>query len=578
MHFDEQLRWYMNEIGCTNKELADASTLGERTVSRYRTGERTPDEGSSQLSSLSAGLTKLSAAKGLPYTEEDILQTLGATVSDDLTIEYDVFLTNLKNLLQILEIKNVNLARYLHNDPSLISRILSGKLKPVNRKKFVSEVASYIAKYENDETHLLTLASLYGCSPEELSNNQALIERTIRWLGSNTEPRTPDQIQSFLEKLDQFDLNEFMRSIHFEEMKVPTAPFQLPTSKTYYGIREMMEAELDFLKSSVLSRSKQDVILYSDMPMDEMSKDPDFPKKWMFGMAMLLRKGLRLHNIHDVHRPLPDMLLGLEGWIPMYMTGLISPYYLKEPTNHTFLHFIRSAGTVAIAGEAIYGKHANGRYLVTRNKEDVAYFRRRAEDLLKRSLPLMHIYRKEQESDFHIQMKKLRKRAGSYRLICNAPPLFTMSEGLLQRILKRCAVSANEKQQILEYYSYASGMIDTIFGRDNTWTFELPKVTMDGWDKEPIRLPLAEIFPDTEIRYTAKEYQEHIIETRAFISEHSGTSLLINPHSAFRNIEILICSGQYVHVAKSNTPAIHFIIYHPKLIDAFEKFTPPIIE
>lgn len=578
MRFDEQLRQYMDEIGCTNRELADAGGLGERTISRYRTGERTPDEGSSQLSGLCRGLASLSAAKGLPYTEEEILQKLKTTVSDDLSIEYEAFLTNLKTLLQILGIKNVDLARYLHNDPSLISRILSGKLKPANRKKFIFEVASYIAKYDSDEQHLPELASLYGCSPEDLSKNQALIERTIQWLGSNTEGEDLHQIQSFLEKLDQFDLNEFMRSIRFEEIKVPTVPFQLPTTKMYYGIREMMEAELDFLKSAVLSRSKQDVILYSDMPMEEMSKDPNFPKKWMFGMAMLLRKGLHLHNIHDVHRPLPDMLLGLEGWIPMYMTGQISPYYLKEPTNHTFLHFIRSAGSVAISGEAIYGKHVNGRYLVTRSKEDVAYYRRRAEDLLKRSLPLMHIYRKEQEADFHIQMKELLKKTGSYRLICNAPPLFTMSEGLLQRILKRCAVPENEKNRILKYHVHTRGMIGTLFGGNNTWSLELPEMTMDNWDESPVRVPLAEIFPETEIQYTAQEYQEHLTETRTFVSEHACASILINPYAAFRNIEILICAGQYVHVAKSNPPARHFIIYHPKMIDAFHKFVPPIIE
>ena len=52
----------------------------------------------------------------------------------------------------------------------------------------------------------------------------------------------------------------------------------------------MMGSELDFLKSTVLSKSSAPVIMYSDMPMKEMAKDPEFPKKWMFGMAMMLKK------------------------------------------------------------------------------------------------------------------------------------------------------------------------------------------------------------------------------------------------------------------------------------------------
>ena len=104
-------------------------------------------------------------------------------------------------------------------------------------------------------------------------------------------------------------------------MKVPALPFQLPVSKSYFGIKEMMESELDFLKATVLSRSNEPVIMYSDMPMKEMADDPEFPKKWMFGMALMLKKGLHLCQIHNLDRSLDDMMLGLESWIPMYMTG-----------------------------------------------------------------------------------------------------------------------------------------------------------------------------------------------------------------------------------------------------------------
>ena len=103
-------------------------------------------------------------------------------------------------------------------------------------------------------------------------------------------------------------------------------------------LQEMMESELDFLKATVLSKSTAPVIMYSDMPIKEMAKDPEFPKKWMFGLAMMLKKGLHLNMIHNIDRPFAEMMLGLESWIPMYMTGQISPYYLKGVQNNVFLH------------------------------------------------------------------------------------------------------------------------------------------------------------------------------------------------------------------------------------------------
>ena len=163
-------------------------------------------------------------------------------------------------------------------------------------------------------------------------------------------------------------MNEYIKAIHFDELKVPSVPFQFSTSKTYTGIKEMMESELDFLKATVLSKSTESVIMYSDMPMEEMSKDSEFPKKWMFGMAMMLKKGLHLNMIHNIDRSLSEMMLGLESWIPMYMTGQVSPYYLKNVQNNVFLHFLKVSGTAALSGEAIVGCHSDGRYYLTKNK------------------------------------------------------------------------------------------------------------------------------------------------------------------------------------------------------------------
>ena len=99
-----------------------------------------------------------------------------------------------------------------------------------------------------------------------------------------------DGVSKFLNKLDEFDLNEYIKVIHFDELKVSSVPFQIPSSKTYFGIVKMMESELDFLKATVLSKSMAPVTMYSDMPLKEMAKDPEFPKKWMFGMAMMLKR------------------------------------------------------------------------------------------------------------------------------------------------------------------------------------------------------------------------------------------------------------------------------------------------
>lgn len=169
------------------------------------------------------------------------------------------------------------------------------------------------------------IEKLTGQSIKDINDSAALCQLLSGWLlnTNNVSPQI-NQMQSFLEKLDQFDLNNFIRSIRFDELKAPTMPIQLPGSRSYFGIREFMTAELDYLKATVLSPSMENVIMYSDMPMEEMSKDPDFPKNGCL-VWRCFSKGLHINMIHNVNRPFSEMMLGLESYIPMYMTGQISP-------------------------------------------------------------------------------------------------------------------------------------------------------------------------------------------------------------------------------------------------------------
>ena len=91
------------------------------------------------------------------------------------------------------------------------------------------------------------------------------------------------------------------------------------------------------------------------------------------------------------------MMLGLESWIPMYMTGQIAPYYLKNVQNNAFLHLLKVSGAAALSGEAVAGFHSEGRYYLTKSKKELGYYRKRANDLLSNACPLMEIYRSDRK-------------------------------------------------------------------------------------------------------------------------------------------------------------------------------------
>lgn len=575
MDFKKLLDDYMKQLDCTAKDLAENSGLSAATISRYRSGERIPEDGSENFDRLINGIVSIAENKKIPnITVQSVSEAFSPYVRNNVDIAH--LQKNFHTLLTVVPINISDLARFLNYDPSYISRIRNGQRQPANPTEFARKISIFVTKHFQTVEQKAVISSLINCPMKELSNYTDFQDRMTNWLLAGSGA-VKDSMTVFLEKLDEFNLNEYIHSIHFNELKIPSVPFQIPISRTYWGIKEMMESELDFLKATVLSKSTAPVIMYSDMPMKEMAKDSEFPKKWMFGMAMMLKKGLHLYQIHNLDRSFDEMMLGLESWIPMYMTGLISPYYLKNVQNNTFLHLLKVSGSAALSGEAITGCHENGKYYLTKSKREVAYYQRRADELLKNADSLMDIYRSEREAELNTFLISDIRKSGKRRGIRSTLPLYTISEELLERILIRHDIDGRQKQRIRKHVKMQKERIISILASE-TLEDEVPALTPEEFSKNPPVLDLSGIFCETNLPYSEEEYMMHMSDTKAFARKNPNYILRISTTHAFHNLQILVHEGQWAIISKSKAPAIHFIIHHPKLRNAIENFIPPIVE
>lgn len=80
-----------------------------------------------------------------------------------------------------------------------------------------------------------------------------------------------------------------------------------------------------FFKASILSKAKDFLIMVDDTTMADKTAGTDFIQKFIFAVAMALKKRLHIPTFHNINRPFEEMMMGLVGWIPLYMTGQISP-------------------------------------------------------------------------------------------------------------------------------------------------------------------------------------------------------------------------------------------------------------
>lgn len=569
MKFNEVLNKYMNLVGCNSKALANTAKLSESIICRYKNGSRIPNENS--LISLSLALESLSNKK---YDHKKILDEF-LNSSNYYNVDFNVVRYNLNKLINILNINVSELAKYLNFDASYLSRIRKGERVPSNKEEFVTSLTTFIYKkyYNNGQNKELVYLITNDKNKKNITSDMLK-----NWLTNDSKKENnTTEINNFLKKLDEFDLNDYIKVIKFDTLKIPTIPFYKCKCKNYYGIEQMKQGELDFFKATVLSKNRSDIYICSDMPMEDMAKDVEFGKKWMFAIAASIKKGLHLNIIHNLDRPFNEMMLGLESWIPIYMTGQVSPYYLKENQNNVYQHLNYVSNSAALTGECLNGHHNKGKYYITNKEEEIKYYKEKMITLFKIANPLMEIYRKEKKSDYEIFHTNESKIGVNRKRILSSLPLFTINDNTLINILKKNNVDSNDIKLILQHKNEEKKYVDDIL-KNYSVTDVIPSFSKEDFKINTPNLALENIFYDKKIKYDFDSYNKHLSATKEYAKNYFNYTLETSEQQTFKNISINILEKKCVIITKNNDPIIHFVIKHPKLVYAIENFTPLVQE
>ena len=571
MNFKEVLNKYLKELNCSQKMLSESSGLSETVISRYKSGERTPVKNSEQLTKLTTAIFNISKTMSKKqYTLDKIENDFNKVLQND-NFDYTTLSNNLNILITSLKISINEMSKYIVFDSSHISRIRYGKSKPSNPIEFSNKICTYIFNRYNNPDDINNLMTIIGCKKNDLSNNN-FYNTLFTWLTSESI-QVKNQINNFLYDLDSFNLNDYIKAIKFDELKVPSIPFYKAKSRHYYGIEEMKEGELNFFKATVLSKSKEDIFMCSHMPMEDMAEDVSFGKKWMFAIAMCLKKGHHLNIIHNLDRPFNEMMLGLESWIPIYMTGQISPYYLKDSKNSVYNHLDYVSGNVALTGECIKGYHNKGMYYLTTNKNEIKYYKEKSELILKKAKSLMQIYRENNIKEYELFLKNDEEIPCDRTRYLSSLPLFTISDKLLNKMLKRNKFSKTDIDKIIKYKKEELKYMNNILKRNKVNDY-IYIIEENEFKNDPPSLSLNNLFIDKKIKYTYNEYIEYLRQTKEWSKQEKNYELNYVNDKTFKNITITFIKNHYVIISKSSNPTIHFVIEHPKLVEAIENFSP----
>ena len=195
--------------------------------------------------------------------------------------------------------------------------------------------------------------------------------------------------------------------------------------------------------------------------------------------------------------------------------------------------------------------------------------------MLKKANPLMDIYTENNKTKLKDFLKHDEETKLNRKRYISTLPLFTISDDLLDEILRENKLTDEEINIIKDYKNKdatrSKKMLEEAKINDNI--YEIKEEEFNNY--KPYIL-LENLFFNKKIYYNYKQYKKHLDQTKNYKNENY--SITFNEYKTFSNITITIVDNNYVIISKNENPNIHFIIRHQKLIDAIINFTPIVKE
>lgn len=582
MNFSDRLNLIFREIDCSNAEVAALANIHPSGVSRFRSGERTPTPRSSQLRNLCTGIIEHAKANGkvpavckiLNIDKTDSKEELSSHLLMWLLMDsfsFKFFSDKLNVIMNGIGISNSSMAAAVHVDASVISRFRNNVRTPSN-DTILTDISRYIYEAALKNNKGEALISITDMPAELLGDEDRSVGHILSWFSGKSESVEHKMIASFLEKIDKFTPGAFPPLPELDLI----APEAIRNSgqDCYVGIAGLRQAVIRFLGNASVSKSPNTLLLYSDQTMEWMTGDPEYRKIWAALMVYTLRAKNKIRIIHNLERSLPEIVKAIEGWLPLYMSGLLEAYIHKKNVGERFAHtlFIAPEKEAVVASFPI-GMEDEARYdYFTGDKVD--YYVKQHDKLIASSVPLMRMFSPGDTEGLLLLQRKFAEGKGEQYRLLSSPSFETMSEATLAKILKRLGVGGEVRDKIEKHFAkkrelyllaVSSGIVkEFIYAPGNDGSED------DAFGK--VQINLGDLFLDEPLYYTKEEYDEHIKDMRALEARDSNYSFTLLSERYFENLQILSKKDAGALVIKTGRNPDISSYWHPIMANVYHTY------
>ena len=591
MEFCDKLNQIFHILSTTNATLSKMSDVHPSLISRFRSGERIPGKDSAQFIKLCKGISLIIEEKQLHEQIKKICNFSDSISVTDAIRQYfydseatwvdpypynpykknKSFSEKLDSIMNMLDLSNIKLAKHLNVDSSLISRYRSGQRTPQKGSEILNNLCTYITHKVVSGGFEDQTANLIGISVDIIKKADCdFLDHLSRWLMDNTDDQSSVAMDNFLETIGTIT---FKKGFKMQDVNIQELMDTLQDSHSIYtGMEGFRRAIVRFLVTVSMSMRPNTLKLYSDQKMNWLTGDPDFMRKWMTLMATVLLNKNSIQIIHNINRDLNEMLIGIEKWMPLYMTGAVEAFYCTKSEESNFAHTLFIApGLSSIHANIVSGSEEHGRYHYMDHQDDLEYVEEQYNALLHMTKPLIKVYNDKNTASYNYNMEELAHKPGRTERILLSLNIAAMSDHLLEKILNRNELEPKKMRDLLSSHKqYKKWFIQNL--KNGGITDYVPITAFESTQNGNFKLVMPYFITDQLIYYTKQEQDEHIKEICSCLKEYSNYHMVLLRDLPNKNIQISIKGDDSVTVYKIANPSAAFWFGHPSMYRAFSEY------
>lgn len=585
--FSEKLRSVLGLLRVTVTDFSRYADCDKSYISRMTSGAKTPKSGGKGARRIVDGVYRCADEKGAvgalceltgcddQSSADGVKAALESWLFDSEpggsaqaapsknAAPHRAFGERLGALMELAGLSNVRLGRYLSIDPSYISRFRSGFRSPKANPKIMNGICAVLADRIISREKAAELSSLTGAAPED-ADRESAATAIYAWLYSTENADPAPFVEGLIDRIGSFSADIKKPPLSFEE--ATAGGCLTDVSPVYYGIDGIRRAVIRFLGSVILRREKE-LFLYSDQNMDWMVSDRAFRACWASLMTMCVTGGVRITIIHNVDRGLPEMTEAIGSWLPLYPSGMIKSYYCKVKAGERFsTTLFLCPGYACISGCSVRGaEDTGGVYRFDTDPELLKAHGRAYRELLSRSGELAQVCAADVTDRLgDPDVTELSVFGGTLSLA-------TVPEKTLLSALKRSDADDAEKQRILDVRKQRLALL--MQKLKSGFVHEFVPIAAS----EELRAGVPMDTAGLDLRYTPKEYADHIRRIIRLSDENANYRFYVIPEAPFDGVKLLI-SGRTAAVTRLTAPYITIRFDHPDLCRAFVAYAERVRE